>query len=152
MKNKLLAAVIYSFIFSSAFTQSYPSIPKNDVSTSTNIDILARKGNKVYLSADDEISIEGLVFLNEDLTEYNYWVIVESPQEADFIIELNCIKKFRVTTYAVYTSSKFINADGKTILETKEYKSTPTAFNEFNALKGSIQEMIHKEYKKKFIN
>ena len=150
MKNKLLTVVIYSFIFSSAFTQSYLSIPKNDISTSTDIAILAKKGNKVYLSANDTISKEGLVFLNDGLEEYNYWVIVESPKESDFIIELNCIKKFRVTTYAVYTSSKFINADGKTIFETKEYKSTPTAFNEFNALKGSIQEMIKKDYTKKF--
>ncbi len=152
MKNQLLATIAYCLIISSAVAQPYHSIPKNDISTSTDISILAKKGNKMFLSADDEISKEGLKYLHDGLTEYGYWVLVNSPEESDFIIELKCIKKFRVTTYALYTSSKFINADGKIIFETKKHKSTPTAFNEFNALKGSIQEMIKKDYKKKFSN
>ncbi len=86
------------------------------------------------------------------MTEFNYWIVVDSPEEADFIIELNSIKKLQVTAYVVYSSSRFINANGKTILETKKYKGSPTAFNEFNALNGSIQKMIEKDYKKTFRN
>jgi hypothetical protein len=152
MKNQLLTVCLCCLLLGPVYSQTYNSVPENDVSTSTDISVLARKGNKVLLVANDEVSTEGLKHLHNGLNEFNYWIVVDSPEEADFIIELTCVKKLQITAYVVYSSSRFINANGKAILETKEYKGSPTAFNDFNALNGSIQKMIEKDYRKKFSN
>ena len=148
--KKLLFVICFTIITLSVFSQIHTEITKNDISTSTNLHILANKGNKVYLNAVDTYSEKGIPFLKEGLHEFDYWTIVDSPEKADFIITLKCRKVQQMTVVAVYSTSSFINANGDIVLETKEYKGTPTAFNGYNSFKGSVLKMIDKAYKKKF--
>ena len=148
--KKLLSIIMFLFFATSIFGQIHNSIPKNDISISTNLQVLANKGNKVYLNSTDTFSTEGLPFLKEGLQEFDYWTVVDSPEQADFIIQLKCRKVQQLTVVAVYSLSTFINANGENVLQTKEYKGTPTAFNGYNSFKGSVLKMIDKEYKKKF--
>ena len=149
--KKFIVFFAFSFFVLSLFGQIHNQIPQNDISTSTNLEVLANKGNKVYLNSSDTFSIEGLQFLKEGLQEFNYWTIVDSPDKADFIILLKCKKQQQMTVVAVYSSSSFINANGEIVLQTKEYKCTPTAFNKYNSFKGSVTKMIDKAYKKKWL-
>lgn len=148
--KKFISVVLFSVLVTSVFGQIHKDIPKNDISTSTDVQVLANKGNKVYLNAVDTYSEEGIPFLKEGLQEFDYWMVVENPDQADFIINLKCRKQQQMTVVAVYSTSLFINANGDIVLETKEYKGTPTAFNSYNSFKGSILKIIDKAYKKKF--
>ncbi|HTA62368.1 MAG TPA: hypothetical protein VK835_07930 [Bacteroidia bacterium] len=108
---------------------------------------LTKRDNKVFIEIPNDASRAGERYFNTYLSEWGYWRIVSTKQEADFIITLNIIKK-GMGSKRVYAT--LLTKDSKEFLKSKNYKAHTSAFNGYNAYWASSKKIVKKYFRKNF--
>jgi hypothetical protein len=116
-------------------------------SQNANSQELIKKGNKVFVEIADEDARGGEEYFVRALKEWNYWLVAENLENADFIIQLNLDKKAmgKKTSWAVLKEK-----NGNLIKTTKKASAHVSAFNGYNPFRASVDELVYKILKKEF--
>ncbi|RYY57476.1 MAG: hypothetical protein EOO09_02590 [Chitinophagaceae bacterium] len=117
---------------------------------------IASKGNKVYIenTSKNDNAVKTADELKERVGEWNYWTVVNSPAEADFVLaaETEVSKGITATSWggkSYVLTGKIKDKKGEVVWESNSYKSSPNGTNGFNSSKAVVKKMI-RDLKKKF--
>lgn len=106
------------------------------------------KGNKVYVEAGSgEDAKKVASYASEQLSDWSYWKVVKNKKEADLILKLDINTHGGVTWTSWGGKSVQIMAimetkDGKTLWQSKKYKSSPNGSNNFNSANASVNKLV----------
>ena len=113
------------------------------------------EGNKVYVEIVDEFAGTDDAFPHdewEDVTNYSAeaggWVLVSTPEEADFIFHVDVKKKVVFFSPRTWLTPSVRLKDGTVLWQGKTYKADADIDNGFRATNAAIAKMLKKGFGK----
>lgn len=113
------------------------------------------EGNKVYVEIVDELAGTDDAFPQdewEDVTNYSAeaggWVLVPTPEEADFIFHVDVKKKVVFLSPRTWLTPSVRLKDGTVLWQGKTYKADADIDNGFRATNAAIAKMLKKGFGK----
>lgn len=114
------------------------------------------KDSKVFVenSSKNENAAKTTGELVNRLNEWAYWNVVDSPEDADFKInvDISVSKGITATSWggtSYELTAKLIDGKDKIIWESNTYKASPNGTNGFNAGKAVVKKLM-RDLRKKF--
>lgn len=125
----------------SEIEEAYSKLEKN------NIAQIFKKGNKVFVTKELEVPEDAVRFVKENLKEWGYWVVVDTPEEADFQIryffkELGMARRSGSISLLTRNSIEFKSS--------KKYTEGPAIWNGYSGSRGVASAVVEKFLKKEF--
>lgn len=108
---------------------------------------LITRGSRVFVEIPDDASRAGERYFVESLREWGYWTIVPDTSQANFIIVFNIDKK------AMLDKSAFVilkTRGGQEIMRSKNFRSSTSAFNGYNAFRAIANKVVEKYFRPTF--
>ena len=113
------------------------------------------EGNKVFVEIVDELAGTDDAFPQdewEDVTNYSAeaggWVLVSSPEEADFILHVDVKKKMVFFSPRTWLTPSVRQKDGTVLWQGKTYIGDADLGNGFRATNAAIAKMLKKGFGK----
>ena len=136
-KFKLLFTVILGLLGTSAFAQN-------------SLSEAVAAGNKVYfkLINDDQhpIPADEIEDVTRELIAAGEWTAVASPEEADFILQVEAKKKMVFNSPRTWLTPTVLDKSGEVLWKSKTQQADATMFNGFRATDTCIKKVIEKSF------
>lgn len=106
------------------------------------------KGKKVFVEAGSSDDAKKVASYTRDrLSDWGYWKITENKKEADFVLKLEIGTHGGVTWTSWGGKSVQVTAimetkDGKSLWQSKKYKSSPNGSNNFNSANAAVNKLV----------
>lgn len=112
-----------------------------------NISEIFKKGNKVYVTKELEVPADAVEFVKDNLKEWGYWTVVDTPEEADFQIryffkELGMARRSASISLLTRNNIEFKSS--------KKYTEGPAIWNGYSGSRGVASAVVEKFLKKEF--
>jgi hypothetical protein len=136
-KFKLLFTVILGLLGTSAFAQN-------------SLSEAVASGNKVYfkLINDDQhpIPADEIEDVTRELINAGAWTSVATPEEADFILQVEAKKKMVFNSPRTWLTPSVLDKSGDVLWKSKTQQADATMFNGFRATDTCIKKVIEKSF------
>lgn len=136
-KFKLLFVAILSLLGTSALAQN-------------NLSETVAAGNKVYfkLINDDQhpIPADEIEDVTRELINAGAWTSVATPEEADFILQVEAKKKMVFNSPRTWLTPSVLDKSGDVLWKSKTLQADATMFNGFRATDTCIKKVIEKSF------
>ena len=107
-------------------------------------------GNKVYfkLINDDQhpIPADEIEDVTRELIAAGEWTAVASPEEADFILQVEAKKKMVFNSPRTWLTPTVLDKSGEVLWKSKTQQADATMFNGFRATDTCIKKVIEKSF------
>lgn len=107
-------------------------------------------GNKVYfkLINDDQhpIPADEIEDVTRELIAAGEWTAVASPEEADFILQVEAKKKMVFNSPRTWLTPTVLDKSGEMLWKSKTQQADATMFNGFRATDTCIKKVIEKSF------
>lgn len=143
---KISSEKLFKIIFENgseyAFVEEKPS---HNLPADAPLKDLVADGNNVFIIMEDPTDSfdEKDAFIREYIPEYTKWNLVESLDEADFILFVEVYKTASFSRMHSATPS-IRRPDGTEVWRGKTYKAAPAAPNGFMAVRGVSKDIVRK--------
>jgi len=118
--------------------------------------IMAAKGSKVYIenASKNENAIKTTDEVKQRVSEWGYWQVVHTPQEADFKLKLTISASKGITATSWGGTSyqliaQIADKKNEVVWESNAYRASPNGTNGFNAGKAVAKKLM-RDLKKKY--
>ena len=136
-KFKLLCIAILGLLGTSAFAQN-------------SLSEAVASGNKVYfkLINDDQhpIPADEIEDVTRELINAGAWTSVATPEEADFILQVEAKKKMVFNSPRTWLTPSVLDKSGDVLWKSKTQQADATMFNGFRATDTCIKKVIEKSF------
>lgn len=107
-------------------------------------------GNKVYfkLINDDQhpIPADEIEDVTRELINAGAWTSVDTPEEADFILQVEAKKKMVFNSPRTWLTPSVLDKSGDVLWKSKTQQADATMFNGFRATDTCIKKVIEKSF------
>ena len=107
-------------------------------------------GNKVYfkLINDDQhpIPADEIEDVTRELIAAGEWTAVDTPEEADFILQVEAKKKMVFNSPRTWLTPTVLDKSGEVLWKSKTQQADATMFNGFRATDTCIKKVIEKSF------
>lgn len=114
-------------------------------------------GNKVFVEIEDELAATKSAFPEDEkesvirvCSEAGGWRVVESKEEADFILHVVVKKKHIVTSPRTWLTPSVKLLDGSVLWKGETVRADATTFNGFKSTNTALRKLVEKEFPKLF--
>ena len=115
-----------------------------------NLSEAVAPGNKVFfqLVNDNEhpLPADEIEDVTRELVAAGEWTSVPTPDEADFILQVEAKKKVVFNSPRTWLTPSVLDKSGKALWKTKTQKADATMFNGFRATNTCIKKVIEKSF------